>query len=113
MKESICAGTQRKESHQRAGSQSEVGNFSRYVLVFINGIRFSVTVMLMCVVVFEVSDSESSSLVVAVGVVVGLLIAFALVILLVLLYRSRKVKGKRRAISSSGNHFSVANILCI
>ena len=42
------------------------------------------------------------------GVVVGLLIAFALVILLVLLYRSRKVKGKRRAISSSGNHFSDA-----
>ena len=52
----------------------------------------------MCVVVFEVSDSKTSNLVVAVGVVVGLLIAFALVILLVLLYRSRKVKGKRRAI---------------
>ena len=60
------------------------------------------TAMLMCVVVFEVSDSESSSLVVAVGVVVGLLIAFAMVILLVLLYRSRKVKGERRAISKSG-----------
>ena len=59
------------------------------------------TAMSMCAVVFKVSDSESSSLVVAVGVVVGLLIAFALVILLVLLYRSRKVKGKRRAICSS------------
>ena len=99
MRDSISADPRREESHQRAGSQSEVGKVSRYALVFINGIRFSVTAMLMCVVVFKVSDSESSSLVVAVGVVVGLLIAFALVILLVLLYRSRKVKGKRRAIS--------------
>ena len=54
------------------------------------------------VVVFKVSDSASSSLVVAVGVVMGLLILFALVILLVLLCRSRKVKGERRAISKSG-----------